>query len=100
MDEVKVIVASSAESKDETDKGASTARKALVADILARISHAKGAHKDAFKRMEADMDLAFYGYDPAMWSDEKYVVNLAQRHVQQRPCTPRTRAAWPSPASG
>lgn len=84
MDEVKVIVASSAESKDETDKGASTARKALVADILARISHAKGAHKDAFKRMEADMDLAFYGYDPTMWSDEKYVVNLAQRHVQQR----------------
>ena len=84
MDEVKVIVASSAESKDATDKGASTARKALVVDLLARISHAKGAHKDAFKRMEADMDLAFYGYDPTMWSDEKYVVNLAQRHVQQR----------------
>lgn len=83
MDEVKVIVAE-AGSEKETDKGASTARKSLVTDLLAKISHAKSAHKDAFDRMEADMDLAFYGYDPTMWSEDKYVVNLAQRHVQQR----------------
>ena len=83
MDEVKVIVAEAGGEK-ETDKGASTARKSLVTDLLAKISHAKSAHKDAFDRMEADMDLAFYGYDPTMWSEDKYVVNLAQRHVQQR----------------
>jgi adenylate kinase family enzyme len=83
MDEIQMIVSSSVPVEDE-QKEVSTARRNLVTELLARVSAGKSAHKKAFDRMKADMDLAFYGYDPKNWDDDKYVVNLAQRHVQQR----------------
>lgn len=81
-EEMKIIVATT--DKDETDKEASLARKNLVGDLLARVTNAKGEHKKAFERMKADMDMVFHGFDPKLWDDEKYSVNIAQRHVQQR----------------
>jgi adenylate kinase family enzyme len=83
MDEIQMIVSSSVPVEDE-EKEVSTARRNLVTELLARVSAGKSAHKKAFDRMKADMDLAFHGYDPKNWDDDKYVVNLAQRHVQQR----------------
>ena len=83
MDEIQMIVSSSVPVEDE-EKEVSTARRNLVTELLARVSAGKSAHKKAFDRMKADMDLAFHGYDPKTWDDDKYVVNLAQRHVQQR----------------
>lgn len=83
MEEIKMIVATSGEISDE-DKEASLARQNLVADMLGRVTGALKDHKDAFERMKADMDLVFHGYDPKEWDGNKYVVNIAQRHVQQR----------------
>lgn len=82
MEEMKVIVATATE--DDEQKQVSAARKNLVTSLISRVHQAKGSHKKAFERMKADMDLAFYGYNPKDWDDDKYVVNLAQRHVQQR----------------
>jgi adenylate kinase family enzyme len=83
MDEMQMIVATTGEA-DEAEKEVTAARRNLVTDVVARVNHAKATHKKAFERMKADMDLAFYGYDPQRWDEDKYVVNLAQRHVQQR----------------
>lgn len=83
MDEMQMIVATTGEA-DEAEKEVTAARRHLVTDVVARVNHAKATHKKAFDRMKADMDLAFYGYDPQRWDEDKYVVNLAQRHVQQR----------------
>jgi adenylate kinase family enzyme len=82
MEDLQAIVATA--SVDDKDKEVTTARRNLVTDWVAKINNAKGVHKKAFEQMKADMDLAFYGYDPKLWSEDKYVVNLAQRHVQQR----------------
>jgi hypothetical protein len=84
MDEMKVIVATAGDSGSEDDNDASQARQNLVTELLDRVKTGKADHKDAFKRMKRDMDLVFYGYDPQEWSEDKYAVNLAQRHVQQR----------------
>lgn len=85
MEDIKVIVATTGESESDDDKEASQARQNLVTDLLARVRQAKDIdHKDAFARMKSDMDLVFHGYDPKEWSEDKYFVNLAQRHVQQR----------------
>jgi hypothetical protein len=81
-EQMQVIVATAGE--DETDKEASAARKNLVSEMLARVSSAKGEHKKAFDRMKKDMDMVFHGFDPKIWDDEKYSVNISQRHVQQR----------------
>lgn len=83
MDKMQEIVMTAGEDSDD-DKDVTIARRNLVTDWLSRISAAKGVHKDAFTRMKADMDLAYYGYDPKSWDEDKYVVNLAQRHIQQR----------------
>ena len=82
MEDMQMIVATT--TVDEKDKEVTTSRRNLVTELIARVNSGKAAHKKAFDQMKADMDLAFYGYDPKMWDDEKYVVNLAQRHVQQR----------------
>lgn len=84
MEEIKVIVATAGEAESDDDKEASLARQNLVTELLTRIKKAKGDHKAAFERMKRDMDMVFYGYDPKAWSEDKYFVNLAQRHVQQR----------------
>jgi hypothetical protein len=81
--EMEVIVATAGED-DDTDRDASVQRRNLVSEWVSRIEQAKGVHKKAFERMKRDMDLAFHGYDPETWDGDKYVVNLAQRHVQQR----------------
>lgn len=85
MDDIKTIIetAGEGEKTPELDQ-ATLERRNLVSAWLAKIKHAEGFHKGAFKRMRSDMDLAFHGYDPELWGDEKYVVNVAQRHVQQR----------------
>lgn len=82
-EEMTMIVATAGEA-DDYAKEVKLARRNLVNDILSRVRAGKSKHKAAFTRMRKDMDLAFYGYDPEMWGDDKYVVNLAQRHVQQR----------------
>ena len=83
MEDIKVIVATGGESDDD-DKEASTARQNLVTELLDRVKTGKRDHEKAFKRMKKDMDLVFHGFDPDAWSEDKYFVNLAQRHVQQR----------------
>lgn len=83
MEELNIIVATAGEESDE-DKEASMARQNLVSEMLGRVASALKDHKPAFDRMKADMDLVFHGYDPKEWDDKRYVVNLAQRHVQQR----------------
>jgi hypothetical protein len=82
--EMEIIVATMATDEADEDKEISAARKNLVTELLSRVQNAKGEHKEAFKRMKADMALVFNGYDPTNWSADKYSVNLAQRHVQQR----------------
>jgi len=59
-------------------------RKALVNQWLARIKHAKEFHKKSFTTMKRDMDAALNGFEDSKWSDENYVANILQRHVQQR----------------
>jgi hypothetical protein len=84
-EEMKVIVATMGEEGvSEDDKNASAARQKFVGDLLGRVDSAKSDHKNAFERMKRDMDMVFKGFDPANWDDSKYVVNIAQRHVQQR----------------
>ena len=34
--------------------------------------------------MIRDMDAALNGFDDKSWSDDQYVANILQRHVQQR----------------
>lgn len=53
--------------------------KETIADIKARKKH----FEKAFKRMKADMEFAKRGADKT-WPDGNYIVNIAQRHVQQR----------------
>ncbi len=83
-EQMKIIVATAGEDTSKDDEDASLARQNLVNDLLARVEAGKEAHKDAYKRMKKDMDLVYYGYDPDDWAGDKYVVNIAQRHVQQR----------------
>lgn len=83
MEEMNVIVATNGEPDDE-QKEVTMARQNLVTSWVGRVTSAKRVHKDAFERMKRDMDLAFFGYDPKTWDGDKYVVNLAQRHIQQR----------------
>lgn len=81
-EEMKTVVAMAVVEDD--DKEVTMARKALVTDMLARVDSGRADHKTAFERMRRDMELVFNGYDPKEWDDNKYVVNLPQRHVQQR----------------
>lgn len=81
-EEMKTVVAMAVVEDD--DKEVTMARKALVTEILSRVDAGRADHKDAFDRMRRDMELVFNGYDPKDWDANKYVVNLPQRHVQQR----------------
>ena len=53
--------------------------KQIIGDIKAREKH----FDKQFKRMKSDMEFAKRGADKG-WGEDNYVVNLAQRHVQQR----------------
>ena len=59
-------------------------RTALVSQWLSKIKHAKKFHEKSFKQMRSDMDAVLNGYDQKDWSNENYVANILQRHVQQR----------------
>ena len=79
-----VATAGPGDATTEEDKQATAQRLALVTQWRDRIRSAKAAHKDAFDRMKADMNLAFWGADEEWVKAGNYVVNIAQRHVQQR----------------
>lgn len=68
------------EEKQETPER----RKKLVTVLQNRVSAAKGFHETAYKQMKKDMDAAINGYDDSEWTDNQYVANILQRHVQQR----------------
>ena len=74
--------------KDETDttekKEASTRRKALVSRWTSKIKQAKSFHDKAYKTMRRDMNATLKGFDDEAWTEEQYVANILQRHVQQR----------------
>jgi len=59
-------------------------RKSLVTAWLAKIRSAKNFHDKSYKQIRRDMDAALKGYDDKNWSDDQYVANVLQRHVQQR----------------
>jgi hypothetical protein len=79
MHEEMTIVTTDVERPEPTER-----RKALVKRWLAKVKHAKTFHEKAFKQMRKDMDAALNGYDDTNWSDDQYVANILQRHVQQR----------------
>ena len=79
MHEEMTIVTTDVERPEPTER-----RKALVKQWLAKVKHAKNFHEKAFKQMRKDMDAALNGYDDTNWSDDQYVANILQRHVQQR----------------
>ncbi len=83
-EQMKIIVSTMGEAESKEDQEPIAARKNLVAELLARVESARADHKAAFERMKKDMDLVLHGFDPDEWNDTRYVVNLAQRHVQQR----------------
>lgn len=56
----------------------------LVAQIQRCIKIDKHHHEHAFKRMRRDMQLAAYGADEAWLKEDKYVANIAGRHVKQK----------------
>jgi hypothetical protein len=58
-------------------------RKALVDSITEDIKRRKKLFGKSFERMKSDMAFAKKGAEK-VWSDEKYVVNITHRHVQQR----------------
>ena len=73
---------------NDTDKQekaeATTRRKALVSSWTAKIKQAKGFHDKSFKTMRRDMNACLKGFDDEAWTEEQYVANILQRHVQQR----------------
>lgn len=79
MHEDMLIVATDEKKQEPTPR-----RKALVSGWLSKIKSAKGFHDKAYKRMRRDMDAALNGYEDTQWSDNQYVANILQRHVQQR----------------
>lgn len=72
------------DSSDE-EKEATAERKALVARWLDDVRAAKDHHKDAFKQMKDDIKFAKGLQWPGQAAkDDRYVVNLVLRHIQQR----------------
>jgi len=69
---------------DEEKPKPTQRRTALVSQWLSKIKHAKKFHEKSFKQMRSDMDAVLNGYDQKDWSNENYVANILQRHVQQR----------------
>ena len=71
---------------DDDEKEASAERKALVARWLDTIESAKKVHGAAFKQMRNDIKFArgLQWDGQTSVDDDRYVVNLVQRHIQQR----------------
>ena len=84
MDEYKEETMVITSYEEDDDKEPTQRRQDLVSKILARVNGAKGHHKDAFERMERDMDLALKGFDEREWDKTKYTANVINRHIQQR----------------
>lgn len=84
MDEYKEETMIITSYEEDEDKEPTQRRQDLVSKILARVNGAKGHHKDAFDRMERDMDLALKGFDEREWDKTKYTANVINRHIQQR----------------
>ena len=80
MHEEMLIVATDASEKPEPTER----RKKLVSEWMAKLKQAEGFHEKAFKEMKRDMDAALNGFDDTAWSEDQYVANILQRHVQQR----------------
>ena len=79
MHEELTIVSAEVEKPEPTER-----RKKLVSSLQSKIKNAKKFHDKAFKNMIRDMDAALNGFDDKSWSDDQYVANILQRHVQQR----------------
>ena len=59
-------------------------RKTLVTQWLSKIKSAKLFHDKSYKQIRRDMDAALKGFDDKNWSEDQYVANVLNRHVQQR----------------
>jgi hypothetical protein len=59
------------------------AEKQLVSRLLARIRSDKSHHRDAFKAMRDDMQLARRGA-PKEWPKDHYTANITGRHINQK----------------
>lgn len=55
----------------------------LASRILKRIAADKRHHKDAFKRMRRDMEIARRGACKADWPEDQYTANITGRHLKQ-----------------
>jgi hypothetical protein len=87
MDEGLMSAALGAVNKggEQPEKQVSEADKSLVKQWLDNIENAKGHHRKAFKKMRDDIKFAKGQQWPEQSDgDERYVVNLVQRHIQQR----------------
>ncbi len=75
----------STETTDTSDTKADLppAEEALVKKIIDRVTRDRNHHKDAFKRMREDMEMARTGADSA-WNADNYRANLAGRHVKNK----------------
>lgn len=78
-DEMLIVATDESEKPEPSER-----RKKLVTAWQAKLKAAKGFHEKAFKQMRRDMDAALNGFDDKQWSEEQYVANILQRHVQQR----------------
>jgi len=74
-----IVATDSAEKPEPTER-----RKKLVKAWMAKVKQAKNFHEKAYKQMRRDMDAALNGYDDKNWTEDQYVANILQRHVQQR----------------
>ena len=59
------------------------AEKALVKEWLTKISEAETYWETDFKRMREDMDWAFWGAPKTWINEDKYVVPIVGRHINQ-----------------
>lgn len=78
-DEMLIVATDESEKPEPSER-----RKKLVTAWQAKLKAAKGFHEKSFKQMRRDMDAALNGFDDKQWSEEQYVANILQRHVQQR----------------
>lgn len=64
------------------------ARAQLVKELCGKVKHAKEFHKEAFKKMREDMEVALAGTSKSEFKNgKKYVANIIQRHIAQRVST-------------
>ena len=80
----ETLIISSISDENDEHKEPPQRRQDLVSKILSRVNNAKSHHKEAFDKMERDMDMALKGYDDKDWDNSKYTANVINRHIQQR----------------